>query len=71
MINNLAAYRKAAKLTQEEFADKIGIGTVTLSKWENPNFDLKTLSIKKLETICEILHVSIWNLIKLEKREEN
>lgn len=65
MINNLAAYRRKADLTQKEFANKIGIGTVTLSKWENPNFDLKELPVKTIAIICEVLNISFWDLVKI------
>ena len=65
MINNLASYRRKAKLTQKELAEKLNIGTVTLSKWENPNFDLKELQVKTVESICEALNISFWDLLKI------
>ena len=65
MINNLAAYRKKAKLNQKEFADKLKVSTVTLSKWENPEFDLNELSVKTIIHICELLHISIKDLINI------
>ena len=65
MINNLASYRRKAKLTQKELAEKLNIGTVTLSKWENPNFDLKELQVKTVESICEVLNISFWDLLKI------
>lgn len=65
MVNNLAAYRKKAKLNQKEFADKLKVSTVTLSKWENPEFDLNELSVKTIIHICELLRISIKDLINI------
>lgn len=67
MINKLSLYRRSANLTQKEFAKKLRIGTVTLSKWENINFDLKELNVKTIEKICEILNVSFSDLVSSEK----
>lgn len=64
MINNLSIYRKKSGLTQKEFAEKLEIGLGTLSKWENPNFDLNNLKVIQLNKICELLHIKIEDLIK-------
>lgn len=69
MINNLAAYRKKAKLTQKELADKLGVTSGTLSKWENPEFDLKELTINCIDQLCEILNIAFWDLIESKKGE--
>ena len=65
MVNNLAAYRKKAKLTQKEFAKQINIGTTTLSKWENPEFDLKELPVKTIVHICELLYIEFKTLVNI------
>lgn len=67
MINNLATYRKKAKLSQKVFAEKLEIGMVTLSKWENPDFDLKRLQINTVIKICEILNVGFYELIEIKE----
>ena len=65
MINNLATYRRKAKLTQKEFSEKLEVSTVSISKWENPNFDLRDLPVKTIEHICEVLNISFWDLLKI------
>lgn len=69
MINNLAAYRRRAKLTQKEFADKLGVATTTLSKWENPEFDLMEIKTNDLKDICELLNICFWDLVEIKKGE--
>ena len=51
----LKTLRKKAGLTQEEFAERIGVHSVTISKWEMGKQIPKTLTLK---TIAEALHVS-------------
>lgn len=69
MINNLSLYRRKAKLTQEQFAAQLGVATGTLSKWEDPEFDLRKLNILSINKICEILNISIYDLVEIEKGE--
>ena len=42
----LKAYRQKVFLTQEEFAQKLGISYVTLNRWENGKFE-PTMKIKR------------------------
>ena len=65
MINNLAAYRRKAKLTQKEFSEKLEVSTVSISKWENPNFDLRELPVKTIVHICELLHIEFKTLVNI------
>lgn len=62
-MNNLAIYRKKAKIRQIDLAKKIGVSNKTMNEWENPDFDLKKLSVIKLSEICEILNIKISDLI--------
>ena len=65
MVNNLATYRRKEGLTQKEFADKLKVSTVTVSKWENPNFDLRKLQVETILLICEMFKISFWDLLKI------
>ena len=69
MINNLSTYRRKAHLTQIEFAAALGVGTATLSKWENPNFDLKKLSVNIILAICNLLNITFKDLISINGEE--
>lgn len=62
-MNNLAIYRKKAKIRQIDLAKKIGVSNKTMNEWEKPDFDLKRLSVIKLNEICEILNIKISDLI--------
>ncbi|MDE6639677.1 MAG: helix-turn-helix domain-containing protein [Acetatifactor sp.] len=53
-------YRKKAGLSQEEFADKIGVTRQAVSKWET---DKAYPDLDKLVAICDIFQVSIEELI--------
>ena len=65
MINKLSVYRKAKGINQKDFAKMLGIGLGTLSKWENPTFNLKELKVNQLKSICESLNISLRDLIEL------
>lgn len=56
--------RKAKKMTQEEFAENLGINSRTVSRWENgqnmPDFSL-------YDPICQLLNISINELLSGEK----
>lgn len=54
--DKIQEYRRAANLTQEEFAAKVGVTRQAVSKWE---LDKAYPDLDKLADICEILHVSI------------
>ncbi len=62
-MNNLAMYRKKAKIRQIDLAEKIGVSNKTMNEWEKPDFDLKRLSLIKIGQICEILSIKISDLI--------
>lgn len=53
-------YRKAANMSQEEFAAKIGVSRQAVSKWE---LDKAYPDLDKLVDICEMFHISIDELI--------
>jgi len=57
----LTKYRKAAKLSQEEVADKLGVSRQTVSKWETgqstPDFD-------KIAPLCELYNISTDELLR-------
>lgn len=62
-------YRKACGFNQEEFAEKIGVSRQAVSKWER---DKAYPDLDRLVCICEILNVSIDELIYGKKKiEEN
>lgn len=45
--------RKALGLTQEEFADRLGVAFVTLNRWENHHNTPSALAIQQLERLAE------------------
>lgn len=66
----LTKYRKAAKLSQEEVAEKLSVSRQTVSKWETgqstPDFD-------KIAPLCELYNISTDELLRgvvTEKKEE-
>ena len=62
--NFIATQRKAKKLTQKKLADKLYVSEKTVSKWETGHGVPDTNSLQKL---CEILNVSINELLNGEK----
>jgi DNA-binding transcriptional regulator YiaG len=48
----IAALRKSFDLTQEEFARRLGVTFVTVSRWENGHGAPKGLSLKALD-LCQ------------------
>ena len=57
--------RKAARMSQDELASKIGINRATLSKYENGLIDP---SFSQLEKIADALDVSIFEILPAEHR---
>lgn len=53
-------YRKAANMSQEEFAVKMGVSRQAVSKWE---LDKAYPDLDKLVDICEMFHISIDELL--------
>jgi len=60
---NLAYYRKRAKLTQEQLAEAIRIETATISRYET---GIALPSLVTLEALSELLRVSIADLLTEE-----
>ena len=58
---NIKMYRKERKMTQDELAEKLNVAKGTLSTWER---DDKRPSYQKLEKLCEVLNVSMNNLVE-------
>lgn len=59
--------RKAANLSQEEFAAKVGVTRQAVSKWE---LDKAYPDLDKLVDICEILQISVTEFIYGEAASE-
>lgn len=53
---NLLFYRKKAKLTQKEFAEKLGVKNSAVSNWET---GVNSIDIDTLFRACDILNVTI------------
>lgn len=64
----IASARKKKKLTQEQLAIKLGINNRTISRWENGK-NMPDVSLYK--PLCEILEISIEELINGEKTNKN
>ena len=65
--SRIQVYRKKAELSQEEFADKIGVSRQAVSKWER---DKAYPDLDRLVCICEILDVQMDELIYGEERKK-
>ena len=69
MQNNIGEiicqYRQMRKMTQEEFASRIGVTAQAVSKWERGN-GLPDVSL--LAGICKVLEISAGTLIGVEER---
>lgn len=63
---NIAELRKAAGLTQEQLAGKLGISYQAVSKWENAQ---SCPDVMLLPRLAEIFNISIDALFSLEKTE--
>lgn len=48
LINELVSYRKANKLSQQEFAEKIGVAQQVISKFERGEVDPRVTFIDKV-----------------------
>jgi transcriptional regulator with XRE-family HTH domain len=64
----IASARKKKNLTQEQLAIKLGINNRTISRWENGK-NMPDASLYK--PLCEILEISIEELINGEKTNKN
>ncbi len=58
-------YRKKAKLTQQELADRVGVELVTVKKWESEGApDTKrTPRVEKLKEIAKVLGCTVNDLL--------
>ena len=61
LSENLQALRKEHKLSQEEFAEKLGVSRQAISKWETGETSPET---DKIIMICDIFNCSMDTLIK-------
>lgn len=63
----IADMRKKQGMSQKQLADEIGVTDKSVSKWETG----KSLpEISKMESLCEILHISINELLSGERLSE-
>jgi transcriptional regulator with XRE-family HTH domain len=60
-VNNLAIYRKAAGLTQQQLADKLGVKRTALTNWETGVNITPTTYLLRLS---EILGCTIEDLLR-------
>lgn len=56
IAKNLLFYRKQAKLTQKELAEKLGVKNTAVSNWESGN---NSIDIETLILACKIFDVTI------------
>ena len=55
VIHPLTNYRKAAKLTQRELADKVGVARETIGRWETGK---RTIEDRLLPKVSEVTGIS-------------
>lgn len=66
MGNRISKYRKTRNLTQEELAEKLGVSSQAVSKWEN---DVSCPDISLLPSLCRILGITTDELLVGKKDE--
>ena len=70
MKNNIGEkicqYRQMQKMTQEEFASRLGVTPQAVSKWERGN-GLPDISL--IEGICKVLNISANHLLGIEENK--
>jgi transcriptional regulator with XRE-family HTH domain len=66
-MNNFRRFRLIQGLTQTEVADKLGVSTVTVSKWESGRCLPK---VKRIKQVASVLHTTVPELLK-EPRERS
>ena len=57
-------YRKEAGFTQEEMANRLGVTTPAVNKWENGN---SNPDIELLAPIARLLHISLDSLMTFQE----
>lgn len=65
---NIAKYRKASGLTQEEFGIMLGVTNQAVSKWES---EVSSPDILLLPEIASVLGITLENIYGIEKESEN
>jgi transcriptional regulator with XRE-family HTH domain len=63
---NIAYYRKHAKLTQEQLADKLGISRQHLGAIEAPNI-VRVISLELLFNIATVLEIDAYKLLQFHQ----
>ena len=64
--NRISKYRKEKGLTQEALAEKMGVSSQAVSKWEN---DISCPDISLLPQLCRILGISTDELLSGKRSE--
>ncbi len=59
---NIAYYRKHAKMTQEQLAEKVGISRSHISAIEAPNI-IRKFSLDLLFSIADVLEIEVYNFL--------
>lgn len=60
IASNIQKLRKADGLSQEDFAEKVGVTRQTVSRWENGEGDIKSANI---DSICKAYNISAEQLL--------
>ena len=63
--NRIKAIRKAARITQEELAEKLSVNRATVSKYENGDI---SLSLEMLRKIAAALNVDWTELVPVDEQ---
>ena len=64
----IATCRKEQNLTQEQLAEKLGVSSKTVSRWENGN---SFPDVSMLQPLCDLLNISVNELLLGEKIPED
>lgn len=65
---NIAKYRKANGLTQEELGEKLGVSNQSVSKWES---EVSMPDITLLPQIANVLNITLDDIYGITKEQEN
>lgn len=57
----LKSFRKGARLTQEDLAEKINVSVMTVKRWE---WGKRQPRMEDIKNLCEVLHVTEAELLK-------
>ena len=64
--NRIAKFRKEKNMTQEELANRLGVSSQAVSKWEN---DASCPAISLLPQLCEVLSITADELLTGKNNE--